>query len=226
MTAVLTLRFNPLTGGFDNHLLAEFTKDKNLIEIRDHFFHHDGHPYLALVITYRPGELLVPDESSSAPRIARRDTDWRELLSDKALPIFNSLRQWRSARAKADGMQPYLISTNRHFAIMAESRPQSLEALQKIEGFGQSRAEKYGREILDILSSTLLFCEWGLVYGRSPCAAGSKSRSIVPCRHWPAKTQCRTARGSRLQGRRSPSCGGGFRLLAVDRILEGGEDER
>lgn len=152
MATVLTLRFNPLAGRFDDRPLVEFSKDKNLITVRDHLFTHDGLPCLALVITYRPGELLVPDESSSASRQVTRDQDWRQLLSDKALPIFNSLRQWRSERARADGMPSYLISTNRQFALMAESRPKTLEALLEIEGFGRARGEKYGREILNILS--------------------------------------------------------------------------
>jgi superfamily II DNA helicase RecQ len=152
MATVLTLRFNPLLGRFDDQPLVEFSKDKNLITVRDHLFTHDGLPCLALVITYRPGELLVPDESSSSSRSATRDRDWRQLLSDKALPVFNSLRQWRSGRARADGLPSYLICTNRQFAMMAESRPQTLEALQDIEGFGQARAEKYGQDILDIIS--------------------------------------------------------------------------
>ena len=152
MTTVLTLRFNPLAGGFDNQPLFEFAKDKNLIEVRDHFFTHDGLPYLTLVITYRPGDLLVPDEALGANHSNRRGGDWRGLVSDNAQPIFNALRQWRSGRARAEGIPSYLIGTNRQIAMIAEARPQSLEALQKVEGFGPARGEKYGQEILNILT--------------------------------------------------------------------------
>ena len=58
MTKVLTLRFNPLAGAFDDQPLVDFTRDKNLIAVENHFFIHDGLPFLAMVIDYRPGELL------------------------------------------------------------------------------------------------------------------------------------------------------------------------
>ena len=41
MTKVLTLRFNPLTGAFDDQPLVDFTRDKNLIDVRNHFFTQD-----------------------------------------------------------------------------------------------------------------------------------------------------------------------------------------
>lgn len=150
MTKVLTLRFNPLTGAFDDQPLVDFARDKNLIGVRDHFFTHDGLPYLAMVIDYRPGELLNPEEPPDLRR--RREDHWRETLSDRALPLFNTLRQWRAARAKTDGIPPYQIATNKQFAEMAEARPQSLTALEKLEGFGQARVAKYGQEILEILA--------------------------------------------------------------------------
>jgi ATP-dependent DNA helicase RecQ len=52
--------------------------------------------------------------------------------------LFNTLRQWRAARAKAEGIPSYQIANNRQLAEMAESRPQSLTALAKLEGFGQA----------------------------------------------------------------------------------------
>lgn len=151
MTKVLTLRFNPLTGAFDDQPLVDFTRDKNLIDVRNHFFTHDGLPFLVMVIDYRPGELLELEERRD-PRRQREDV-WRETLSDQALPLFNTLRQWRSARSKTEGMPPYLIATNRQLAEIAAARPQSITALEKIEGFGPARSAKYGSDILELLAT-------------------------------------------------------------------------
>jgi hypothetical protein len=38
MTKVLTLRFNPLKGAFDGQPLIDFTRDKDLIDVQNHFF--------------------------------------------------------------------------------------------------------------------------------------------------------------------------------------------
>ncbi len=149
MTKVLTLRFNPLTGAFDDYPLDEFTKDKNLISVQNHFFLHEGQPYLALIIDYRLGDPLTPDDQ--AERRRRREENWKEKLSIKALPLFNTLRQWRSAKSRMEGVPHYQIATNKQFVEMAETRPQSLTALQKIDGFGAAKVTKYGPEILEIL---------------------------------------------------------------------------
>lgn len=149
MTKVLTLRFNPLTGAFDDHSLNEFIKDKNLISVQNHFFVYEGQPYLALVIDYRPGDPLTPEDQLERRR--RREENWKEKLSSKALPLFNTLRQWRSAKSRSDGLPHYQIATNMQFVEMAEKRPQSLTALKEIDGFGDAKAAKYGQEILEIL---------------------------------------------------------------------------
>lgn len=151
MTKVLTLRFNPLAGAFDDQPLVDFTRDKNLIAVENHFFIHDGLPFLVMVIDYRPGELLELEERRDSRR--QREDHWRETLSDQALPLFNTLRQWRSARSKADGLPPYLIATNRQLAEIATARPQSITALEKIEGLGPARSAKYGPDILELVST-------------------------------------------------------------------------
>ena len=58
MTKVLTLRFNPLNGAFDDQPLIDFTRDKDLIDVHHHFFTSDGAPYLVMIVNYRLGELL------------------------------------------------------------------------------------------------------------------------------------------------------------------------
>ena len=150
MTKVLTLRFNPLNGAFDDQPLIDFTRDKDLIAVQNHFFTYDGSPYLAIVLDYRLGDLLNPEEPKDSRR--QREDHWRETLPHNAIPFYNTLRQWRSARAKADGIPAYHIANNKQLAEMAESRPQSLTALAKLEGFGQARISKYGQEMLDLLS--------------------------------------------------------------------------
>jgi len=60
---VFTLRFDPLTGGFDDSAVAGFLADKEVLSIRDHFFLKDGVPYLTLVVRYQAAALPARPET-------------------------------------------------------------------------------------------------------------------------------------------------------------------
>ena len=66
--------------------------------------------------------------------------------------LFNTIREWRTERAKQDGIPPYVICTNIEIAHMVKNRPRSLNKLIEIEGFGKAKIEKYGQELLNLLS--------------------------------------------------------------------------
>ena len=68
------------------------------------------------------------------------------------MPLFNALRDWRAERSKRDGVPPYLICTNKQLVAMIKTRPRSLGKLGEIEGIGKAKLEKYGQELLSMLS--------------------------------------------------------------------------
>lgn len=147
---VITLRFDPVLSGFDDTPLRDFLKDKDVLTVRDHFFVKHDTPYLAVLVTYTLPRPAVPPPSPT-PR-QHEDTSWRALVSAEELPLFNTLRDWRSERSKREGVPPYVICTNRQFAAMIKARPQSLAALAEIEGIGKAKLEKYGRDLLAMLA--------------------------------------------------------------------------
>jgi len=143
----MTIRFNSALEQFDDTDLQEFIKDKEILSVRDHFFIKNDTPYIAVVIHYRENY-----EQPTASRSGRkRDESWREIIKDDELPLFNTLRSWRSERAKQDGIPPYIICTNRQLAEMVSERPLSLSALAKVKGFGKAKMDKYGKSILSLL---------------------------------------------------------------------------
>ena len=145
---VFTMKFNPVLDRFDDSELQAFVRDKEVLSSSDHFFIRDGVPYLVLVVHTHP-EPAAPDKGH--PKKDARDESWRDLLDEAGWPLFNSLRTWRQERAKQDGIPPYIICTNRTLAQIIHDRPQSLEAMGKIHGFGPGKLQKYGRELLDLL---------------------------------------------------------------------------
>ncbi len=148
---VFTLKFSNALDGFDDTHLSEFIKDKTILSLREHFFMHNERPWLAVIAVYEP--VCEPALSKRQSKGRSRDESWRELLQDTDMPMFNTLRDWRSERCKRDGTPPYVICNNKQLAQLAISRPQTLSALMQVDGFGKAKAEKYGQEIISVLSS-------------------------------------------------------------------------
>lgn len=154
LSRVITLHFNTAIGQFDDTPLREFIKDKEILSIRDHFFIKNEMPYLALVVKYNmlhPAIVNTRDDSQGKQQ--KRDDSWRELLKESDMPLFNSLRDWRNELGKKEGLPPYIMFTNKQIALIAKERPQNGTKLGEIEGIGKAKVEKYGKEILAIIST-------------------------------------------------------------------------
>lgn len=65
-----------------------------------------------------------------------------------------ALRNWRNDQASQNGLAPYMIAHNDSLMQIAIVQVKSKEDLLQIKGFGEKRAEKYGDEILTVLSET------------------------------------------------------------------------
>jgi ATP-dependent DNA helicase RecQ len=141
---IFTLKFHAATERFDDEEFQEFIKDKGVLSVREHFFLNQTVPYLVLIVTYLPGADTQPSQ--------KKKEKWRESLTNEQIPMFDALRKWRAERAKQDGCPPYIICTNQELADMVAGRPDSLAGLLKIRGFGKAKLEKYGKEILAVLS--------------------------------------------------------------------------
>lgn len=81
----------------------------------------------------------------------RKTTQKLSGLRSVDTPLFNALRDKRTAVAKELGMPPYIIFHDSTLQEMASSRPESLDALRYISGVGEQKLKKYGREFLDII---------------------------------------------------------------------------
>jgi len=111
---VFTLGFDPATERFDDVPVRDFISDKDVASISDHFFVHEGMPYLALVVCYRlAAAQQMADKGPNTGAARGRDESWRDALEKADWPLFNRLREWRGERSKAEGIPPYVICNNR-----------------------------------------------------------------------------------------------------------------
>lgn len=110
---------------------------------------------------------LGGDEGSSRTRRPKRCRVCRQPLHstrDKALgrhadcdggmseDVFAALRQWRTERASADKVPPYIVFTDATLMNLAEAMPADAAELLSVSGIGQAKLEAYGAEVLQVLS--------------------------------------------------------------------------
>ena len=67
--------------------------------------------------------------------------------------LFQMLKDWRSAKASEAGVPPYQILHQRVLIQIAAALPDSPSALMSIKGIGKRLFEKYGKELLVLVSS-------------------------------------------------------------------------
>lgn len=144
---VFDFAYRDEAGGFDDGPLQEFLVDKEIISFTEHHYTHGGLPHLVLVLSYR--ELSLHQASVKKTKaMPKKKQNWRSSLSSEQQVQYDLLAKWRGEKAKAEGIPPYVILTNRILAELVVKRPVSLSAMGEINGIGLATREKYGEEIL------------------------------------------------------------------------------
>ena len=69
--------------------------------------------------------------------------------------LFEALREHRLTLARAEGVPPYVIASDRTLRELAEIRPQTLDALRLAHGIGPHKVERYGAGLLAVVARTL-----------------------------------------------------------------------
>ncbi|ACU39367.1 DNA helicase RecQ [Actinosynnema pretiosum subsp. pretiosum] len=73
-------------------------------------------------------------------------------LSPEQEEVFESLRTWRAATAKEQGVPAYVIFHDATLRQIASTAPSTLDALGGISGVGENKLAKYGQQIIDTLN--------------------------------------------------------------------------
>lgn len=72
--------------------------------------------------------------------------------SPEAEDLFNRLREWRRARAIQDAVPPYVVAHDAQLRLLAEHRPHDDSTLLDVPGFGPTKVERYGSEIVAVIA--------------------------------------------------------------------------
>ena len=84
---------------------------------------------------------------------SRAERDGRAPKVDPAdrSPLSNALRAWRTARARADAVAPFIVFHDSTIEAIAARRPRSMAELRRVPGVGPMKLDRYGEEIIGVV---------------------------------------------------------------------------
>lgn len=94
----------------------------------------------------KPAPAGKPAAKASLPPVEDGDLS----AADRAL--LDRLSAWRREKASAEAVPPYVIAHNSMLRNLALTRPTTAAMLAAVPGFGPSRVEKYGAELLRLIA--------------------------------------------------------------------------
>jgi len=74
------------------------------------------------------------------------------LEAEEVSSELRALKQWRSARAKADAVPAYVVFHDSTLVDIASNRPRNARELSRVSGVGPTKLERYGTDILETLA--------------------------------------------------------------------------
>ena len=114
-----------------------------------------------LVITPESGAVLSGTRSvmlrvepdRPAKRAARPVRGVNVILPPEVLGVFETLRAWRAAEAKEQGVPAYVVFHDATLREIATLKPSTLTQLGTVTGVGESKLSKYGERVLEALGA-------------------------------------------------------------------------
>ncbi len=105
----------------------------------------------------RPARILLPPDrvqtsspGRSRPSPAANSAPVAELDAEGET-VFAALREYRLERARADGVPPYVVASDRTLREVAMLRPRTLDELAMAHGIGPTKLERYGDDLLEVV---------------------------------------------------------------------------
>lgn len=135
----------------DQKMLDDFLQNHEILKYETAFV-RDTDCYWSVVLYYESCAIRL-NENPVQEYPGEPNSEVSPELSAVEEKILQSLKEWRSGKAKTQRLPVYFIATNTELLTIAKSRPACKEALCEIKGFGKHKIENYGAEIIEILET-------------------------------------------------------------------------
>ena len=98
-----------------------------------------------------PGDIPASIEEAMSEDDISEIPSGEPTLDDNQTATYNKLVAWREKKATEENLTPNIIARNSTLKEIIRLNPADTHELITVKGFGERRANKYGKDILDIL---------------------------------------------------------------------------
>lgn len=96
-----------------------------------------------------------PKKQKITHLVKKKKTNEPQILDGNEEFRFQDLRKWRKAKATELDLPAFVIFGDQTLKELAQKNPQSLDQLSEIYGIGEAKLEKFGRDLLLVLSNSI-----------------------------------------------------------------------
>ena len=99
----------------------------------------------------RPGRKRRPLRRDSPAPASRKEAPGTKTAVAVESELLDRLRRWRRDTAQEQGVPAFVVLHDTTLEEICGKRPRSLAELREVRGIGELKAERYGRQILDVV---------------------------------------------------------------------------
>jgi DNA helicase-2/ATP-dependent DNA helicase PcrA len=107
--------------------------------------------FLDGLVPMAPGRVRIGSSPNDHAERAERQAAARVDPGERS-PLSNALRAWRTARAKQDEIAAFIVFHDSTIEAIAAARPRSVAELRRVPGVGPTKLDRYGEEIIGVVS--------------------------------------------------------------------------
>lgn len=133
----LVIPFRESEGGFSDEALRKIEETHEIKSCQVNFFQTNKNAYWTAFVEYTGKNPASPKKKAK--------------LSPEQEVFYEALRKWRNELAEAEGVPPYVIAHNRQLEKIVALEEFTIQGLLNIKGFGKSKIEKYGKDMIKVL---------------------------------------------------------------------------
>lgn len=119
-----------------------FLSTHKIVEINKQLTQSEGQSYWCIYIGYIEHGPSGYNNKGSNP-------DFLHTLPEKERSLFSQFRTVRKEIAREDNISAYLVATNDELAEIARLEKLTVANIKKVKGFGEKKAEKYAKRIIE-----------------------------------------------------------------------------
>ncbi|MFN8525055.1 MAG: RecQ family ATP-dependent DNA helicase [Chloroflexota bacterium] len=136
------------------HLTAKAIRTTIEELVAEGFLTRDEGEYPVLLITDQ-GREKQPEPPPRTVSVADKRSRKQPSSADDpgTAAAFERLRAWRRQRASADGVAPFIVSSDATLLAIARAQPRDTRELALVDGIGPAKVERYGGELIEVVRS-------------------------------------------------------------------------